>query len=188
MIEDKKIIEGCLKHDRIAQQWLFDKYSRQMLAWCMRYAGSREEAEGILQEALVRVYFNIDEYAGRGSFAGWLRRIVVNAAITHYHRNLKYRHQVNIDDYKVADSSFMDDDDCQFTSDELMGVLNELPPGFRMVFNLYAIEGYKHKEIAKQLNIDQGTSKSQYSRAKALIRAKLDKLAMEKRKPPTEKE
>ncbi|HHU34581.1 MAG TPA: hypothetical protein GXZ49_05050, partial [Bacteroidetes bacterium] len=104
------------------------------------------------------------------------------------HRNLKYRHQVNIDDYKVADSSFMDDDDCQFTSDELMGVLNELPPGFRMVFNLYAIEGYKHKEIAKQLNIDQGTSKSQYSRAKALIRAKLDKLAMEKRKPPTEKE
>jgi RNA polymerase sigma-70 factor (ECF subfamily) len=187
MIEDKKIIEGCLKHDRIAQQWLFEKYSRQMLAWCMRYAESRVEAEDILQDALVRVYFNIDDYTGKGSFAGWLRKIAVNSAITHYHKNLKYRRQVDIDDYIVAESS-MDDNDCQFTSEELMGVLNELPPGFRMIFNLYAIEGYKHKEIAKQLNIDQGTSKSQYSRAKVLIRAKLDKLAMEKCKRPLENE
>ena len=187
MIDDKKIIEGCLKHDRIAQQWLFDKYSRQMLAWCMRYSDSRVEAEDILQDALVRVYFNMEEYAGKGSFSGWLRKIAVNSAISHYHKNLKYRRNVDIEDYIVAEAS-MEDNDCQFTSEELMGVLNDLPPGFRMIFNLYAIEGYKHKEIAKKLNIDQGTSKSQYSRAKVLIRAKLDKLAMEKCQRPLENE
>ncbi len=188
MIEDKKIIEGCLKHDRIAQQWLFDKYSRQMLAWCMRYSENKAEAEDILQDALVRVYFNIEEYSGKGSFSGWLRKIAVNSAISHYHKNLKYRHSVDIDDYIVAEATMDDQDDCRFTADELMGVLNGLPPGFRMIFNLYAVEGYKHKEIAKRLNIDPGTSKSQYSRAKVLIRAKLDKLAMEKCQRPLDEE
>ena len=180
MIDDQKIIEGCRKHDRRAQQELFDSYSRMMLAWCMRYSADKSEAEDILQEALVRVYFNIDEYSGKGSFPAWLRKIAVNAAITHYHKNLKFKHSAELEDYIVSEADCMDTEECMFTADELMSVLNQLPAGFRMVFNLYAIEGYKHREIAKKLDIDTGTSKSQYCRAKMMIREKLDKLSREK--------
>ena len=181
MTDDQQLIDGCLKHDRKAQQELYEKYSRQMLGWCMRYAADRDEAEDMLQEALIRAFLNIEEYKGKGSFGGWLRKLTVNTAINHYQRNLKYRQAVDLEDYIVNDDTNDSFDDCQFTSDELYGVLNALPAGYRIIFNLYAIEGYKHKEIAKQLNIDVGTSKSQYSRAKALIREKLNILSQEKK-------
>jgi len=155
---------------------LYDKYSPLLLGICLRYAESREEAEDILQDSFMRIYFNIDGFKGTGSFPGWLRKIAVNTAITHYHANLKFRHHVDIEDYmstEVAGVSFEED---LFLSEELYQILNELPSGYRMVFNLYAVEGYKHKEIAKILNIDVNTSKSQYSRAKNSIRNKLGNL------------
>jgi RNA polymerase sigma-70 factor (ECF subfamily) len=174
MMSDHQIIELCAKHDRKAQQVLYDRYSRLLLGVCLRYAVDKSEAEDILQDSFVKIFFNIKEYSGSGSFIGWLRKVAVNTAITHYHKNLKYRYHVEIDDYISVETGVTSFEEDFFNSDELYMVLNELPAGYRMVFNLYAVEGYKHKEIADMLGIDTNTSKSQYSRAKAVIRDKLE--------------
>ena len=175
-MSDRQIIELCAKYDRKAQQMLYDKYSRLLLGVCLRYATDKAEAEDILQDSFLKIFYNIKDFTGSGSFIGWLRKVAVNTAITHYHKNLKYRYHVDIEDYVSVEIGITSFEEDFFTSDELYKVLNELPTGYRMVFNLYAVEGYKHKEIAEILGIDTNTSKSQYSRAKAVIRDKLEKL------------
>jgi len=142
----------------------------------MRYASDKAEAEDILQDSFLKIFFRIKDFSGTGSFVGWLRKIVVNTAITSYHANLKYRYHVDIEDYISVETGVEGFDDDFFSADELVKVLNELPRGYRMVFNLYAVEGYKHKEIAEMMGIDTNTSKSQYSRAKAVLRARLEQL------------
>lgn len=176
MVNDREIIKGCAGHDRRAQQLLYDKYSRFLLGICMRYAADKAEAEDILQDSFLKIFFNIKDFSGIGSFAGWLRKVAVNTAITHYHKNLKHRYHIDIEEYVSSETGISSFEEDFFTSDELVKVLNELPAGYRMVFNLYAVEGYKHKEIAELLGIDTNTSKSQYSRAKAVLRDKLEKL------------
>jgi len=176
MMDEQNIIEGCLRHNRKAQKMLWEKYSAYLLGICLRYATDRPEAEDILQDAMLKIYFNMGDYSGIGSFKGWLRKVTVNCAITHYHKNLKHKHHVDIDDFvsvEIGDKGFEED---LYSSEELYIVLNELPPGYRMVFNMYTIEGYKHREIADMLNIDVNTSKSQYSRARAILRKKLEDL------------
>jgi RNA polymerase sigma factor (sigma-70 family) len=176
MMSDQQIIELCAKHDRKAQQILYDRYSRLLLGVCLRYASDKAEAEDILQDSFLKIFFNIQEFTGSGSFIGWLRKVAVNTAITHYHKNLKYRYHVEIEEFESIETGVISFEEDFYTSDELFKVLNELPAGYRMVFNLYAVEGYKHKEIAEMLGIDTNTSKSQYSRAKAVLRDKLEKL------------
>jgi RNA polymerase sigma-70 factor (ECF subfamily) len=176
MMSEQQIIEGCARHERKAQKLLFEKYSRLLLGVCMRYASNKAEAEDILQDSFLKIFFRIGDFSGTGSFVGWLRKVVVNTAITHYHVNLKYRYHVEIEEYVSVESGGAGLDEDFFTSDELYKVLNELPRGYRMIFNLYAVEGYKHKEIAEMMGIDTNTSKSQYSRAKAVIRDKLEQL------------
>jgi len=175
-MSDQQIIELCIRHDRKAQQELYNKYSRLLLGVCMRYANDKAEAEDILQESFLKIFCNIKDFSGTGSFIGWLRKVTVNNAITHYHKNLKYRYHIDIEEYTSFETGVMSFEEDLFTADELYKVLNELPASYRMVFNLYAIEGYKHKEIAEMLGIDTATSKSQYSRAKSVIRDKLNKL------------
>jgi len=143
----------------------------------MRYATDRPEAEDMLQEAFLKIYFNIGEYSGTGSFRGWLRKVTVNTAITCYHRNLRYKHHVDIDDYVSTETGTAGFEEDFCNAEDLYRVLGELSPGYRMVFNLYAIEGYMHHEIAEMLGIDVNTSKSQYSRARAILRKKLEDLA-----------
>ena len=176
MMSDTQIINGCARHDRRSQQALYNRYSRFLLGICLRYATDRAEAEDILQEVFLKIYFNIKDYSGTGSFTGWLRKVAVNTAINHYHKNLKYRYHDNIEEYITVETGVSSFEEDYFTADELYKTLNDLPAGYRMVFNLYAVEGYKHKEIAEMLNIDVNTSKSQYSRAKAVIREELEKL------------
>jgi RNA polymerase sigma factor (sigma-70 family) len=176
MLRDQQIIKLCARHDRKAQQELYDRYSHLLFAICLRYASDRAEAEDILQESFLKIFFNIKDFTGSGSFTGWLRKVTVNTAITHYHKNLKYRYHTDIEEFVSVETGVNSFEEDFFTSDELFKVLNELPAGFRMVFNLYAVEGYKHKEIAEILGIDTSTSKSQYSRAKAAIRARLETL------------
>jgi len=176
MMSDQKIIEGCARHDRKSQQVLYDKYSHFLLGVCLRYATDKSEAEDILQDSFLKIFFNIKDYSGTGSFIGWLRKVAVNTAITHYHKNLKYRYHIEIEEYVSVETGVLSFEEDFFNSEELFMVLNELPSGYRMVFNLYAIEGYKHKEIAEIMGIDTNTSKSQYSRAKGVIREKLEKL------------
>jgi len=177
MMSEQHIIEGCLRHSRKAQQMLWKNYSGYLLGVCMRYATDRPEAEDMLQEAFMRIFFNLGEYSGTGSFRGWLRKVTVNTAITYYNRNLRHKHHSDIDDYvnqEIGSAGFEED---FYSAGELYKVLGELAPGYRMVFNLYAIEGYMHQEIAEMLGIDINTSKSQYSRARAILRNKLVELA-----------
>lgn len=179
-MNEQNIIEGCRKHDRKAQQQLWKQYSGYLLGVCMRYASDRPEAEDMLQEAFLKIFFNLGDFSGTGSFKGWLRKVTVNTAITWYHRNLRYKHHSDIEEYVTVETGTegFEDDFC--TAEDLYKVLNELSPGYRMVFNLYTIEGYRHHEIAEMLGIDVNTSKSQYSRARAILRKKLGELAMMK--------
>ena len=177
MISEEQIIEGCASHERKAQKVLYEKYSHLLFGVCLRYAAGRAEAEDILQESFLKIFSRIRDYTGRGSFTGWMRKIVINTALTHYHANLKHRNNVGIEEYSISEAAASGFDEDLFSSEELYKVLNDLPNGYRIVFNLYAVEGYKHKEIAEILGIDLNTSKSQYSRAKAAIREKLEKLS-----------
>src|SRR5512133_2931735 len=102
MMSDQEIIEGCVRHERKAQQELYDRYSQCLFGICIRYSKDRAEAEDILQESFLRIYFKIQDFTGKGSFSGWLKKIVVNMALTHYQRNLKYRYHVEIEDYVSA--------------------------------------------------------------------------------------
>jgi RNA polymerase sigma factor (sigma-70 family) len=177
MMSEHDIISGCLRHSRKAQQMLWKHYSGYLLAVCMRYAADRSEAEDMLQEAFIRIFFNLGDYTGTGSFRGWLRKVTVNAAITYYNKNLRHKHHIDIDDYVSTETGTAGFEDDFCTAEDLYRVLGELSPGYRMVFNLYTLEGYKHHEIADMLGIDVNTSKSQYSRARAVLRKKLEELA-----------
>ena len=109
MMSDQQIMDGCANHERKAQQVLYDKYSKFLLGICMRYATDKAEAEDILQDSFLKIYSNIKDFSGTGSFIGWLRKVAVNTAITHYHKNLKFRYHVDIEEYvsvEVGVSSF----------------------------------------------------------------------------------
>ncbi len=170
----EQIIEKCRHNDRKAQKVLYDCYAAAMLGICIRYCKNKNEAEDVLQEAFYKIFTHIDQYRGDGPFEAWMKRIVVNTAINHYHA-LK-SHMVEDDITQVHEylPEIAITPSQGYTADELLKVINSLPQGYKMVFNLYAIEGYKHSEIAAMLGIDENTSKSQYSRAKALIRQKLE--------------
>lgn len=177
MIDDQYLIKRCIQKDRKCQRILYEKYAALMLGVCMRYTENKAEAEDILQEGFLKVFINIGKYSGKGKFISWIKSIMINTAINHFHSNKKYRDHSDIEslhDGSISDKNVLSGLE-RLNEEDLLKVITELPPGFRMIFNLYAIEGYKHHEIAGMLNIDEGTSKSQYSRAKKLIRTKLEK-------------
>jgi RNA polymerase sigma factor (sigma-70 family) len=169
------IISGCQKMDRKAQKELYDKYSPVLFGMALRYASCSTEAEDMLQEAFINIFKNINQYKGHGSFEGWMKRILINASIGYIRKYKKYLNDSfdDVQEIKVKGVSFEDSD---FTKDELLNAIHSLPEGFRIVFNLYAIEGYKHREIAEILDIQVGTSKSQYSRARQMLMNKLNNL------------
>jgi RNA polymerase sigma-70 factor (ECF subfamily) len=179
MHNEQQIIEGCLKNSRKAQKMLYDKYASKFLGMCVRYAKDKLEAEDILQDGFLKIFGRISQYSGLGSFEGWMKRIIVNTAITNYRQNLKHYYKQHIDEVNETDmeSSFSE---IEYTLDELLKVIQNLPPGYKMVFNMFAIEGFQHKEIAEMMGIDVTTSKSQYSRARKLLRQKLEELKKEK--------
>ena len=179
MHNEEEIISKCIKNDRKAQKMLYNNYAPGLLGVCIRFTGNRQEAEDILQEGFVKIFLNIIKFEGRSSLASWMRRIMVNTAITLYHKNLKHQYHQDIDDHheEMGDNTYREQ---EFTREELMNVISGLPAGYRMVFNLYAIEGYKHREIAEIMEIDTNTSKSQYSRARKIIQSKLQELKKEK--------
>lgn len=176
MNSDSHILSGCIKGKPDAQRELYEKYSRLLLGICIRYAGSVEEAEDILQEGYVKIFLNISHFKGEGSLLAWMRRIMINTAITAYHKSLKHRYHDDIGEIKETDMEEMTFDEADFTAEELKNVIARMPEGYRMVFNLYAIEGYKHREIADLLEIDENTSKSQYSRSRRWLQERLLKL------------
>lgn len=171
MKDPREIIDACLKNDRAAQKQLYNFFARKMYGVCLRYAGNAEEAQDILQEGFIKVFSHLSTYTGSGSFEGWVRRIMVNTALE------KYREKVLL--YSITDMeeqiSDMEDERVSFPCSEadLLALIQELPPRYRMVFNLYAIEGYTHKEIAQIMGINEGTSKSNLARARIVLQDKL---------------
>ncbi len=175
MYNEKEIIEGCKKQNRKAQKMLYDRYASKFLGICMRYAKDRQEAEDTLQEAFLKIFERIDQYTFSGAFEGWMRRIIVNTAISNYRKNLKHYNHFDVDEIKEYEED-VNTADLEFTMEEMLRVIQSLSPGYRTIFNLYAIEGYSHKEIAEMLGIDVATSKSQYSRARKVIQYRLAKI------------
>lgn len=167
----ENIIQGCRKKNRKAQQLLYERFSPTMYAVCLRYSGSTEDAQDILHEGFLKVFDKIDQYKSKGSFEGWVRRIMVNTALE------KFRNQYRVlslqdreSEYDSPDPQDMTD---SITAKELMVFIQELSPKYRVVFNLYAIEGYSHKEIGEMLDISEGTSKSNLSRARSILQEKV---------------
>jgi len=171
-MSDEEMLEGCMAKNELAQRQLYERYKRVMTGVCMRYADRYEEAQDIVQNGFIKVFKKIDTFSGKGSLEGWIRRIMVNTALDHLRSNKAQRFNVNIDDvdFKLKKESMAEDN---LQAEDLLRLIRDLPTGYRTVFNLYAIEGYSHKEISEQLNISENTSKSQYSRARALLQKKL---------------
>ena len=177
MLNEEQLIKRCRKRDKNAQKLLFERYAGLLLGVCIRFATDISEAEDILQEGFVKIFFKIGDYSGTGSFYNWMRKIMINMAITNYYKTRKHHFQYDIEKVDEMGIERVNLKESDFTHEELLKVISELPEGYRVVFNLYAIEGFKHKEIAGILNIDINTSKSQYSRAKKVIRRKLVELS-----------
>ncbi len=174
MMNERRLIEGCARHNGKAQHLLYDKYSAFLLGICLRYSGDRPEAEDILRECFIRIFTSIEDFKKKGSFEEWLRKVAVTTAIAHYLKIPKPTPGIDNEGFVSQETGDLNFDEDFLTAEELYGILNGLPAGNRMVFNLYAIEGFKHKEIALMLNIDSDSSRSQYNRAKLLIMEKLE--------------
>ncbi len=164
---DEKLIKGCQKGKREFQQALYDKYSDGMYLVALRYSKMQQEAEDILQEAFLKVFNNIKNFRKDSSLAYWIKRIVVNTALNHQRSKLYLYPMVDVTD--LTDRSVDETAISNLSYEELLALIQKLPSGCQVIFNLFAIEGYKHNEIAEMLKISEGTSKSQYSRAKSIL-------------------
>lgn len=171
MESEKALIAGCCKGDRKAQRELFNLYSKKMKVVAMRYSKSDQEAEDILQESFIKIFEKISTFRAESKLDFWVKRIVVNTALNHQRSKLYLFPMVDVQDLNVSEDSSFSLADFHFR--ELLNMIQELPHGCQVIFNLFAIEGYSHKEIAELLNISEGTSKSQYARAKSLLKAKI---------------
>ena len=173
MTEIKNIIKGCLNGDRRDKELLYRRHAAKLYAVCLQYSGNDEEARDILQEGFIKIFENLVHYKHEGSFEGWMRRIVVNTALEKYrNRHNLYR----VDDIDTIPEQDAEPDNMDYSGlgvSDLLDIIRELPPKYRMVFNLYAIEGYSHKEISKMVNISEGTSKSNLSRARVILQRRV---------------
>ncbi len=168
-----RIIRGCQENDPGAQRELYDMFRTKMFGICMRYAGNYDDAQDILQDGFIKVFEKISQFGFKGAFEGWIRKVIVNTALEKYRIHYK---QVTVEEFKSGSET---EDSGDITSDidagELVRIVQELSPRYRVVFNLYAIEGYSHKEIGEMLKISEGTSKSNLSRARAILQEKVNK-------------
>lgn len=173
MQEISKIIKGCLAGNRRDQELLYRRHASKLYAVCLQYSGNDEEARDILQEGFIKIFENLHHYRNVGSFEGWMRRITVNTALEKY----RSRHNLYmVDDIDTIPEPDADPDNSDYAgleANDLLCIIRELPPKYRMVFNLYAIEGYSHKEISGLMNISEGTSKSNLSRARSILQRRV---------------
>ena len=173
MQDEQQLIDGCVKEDRKAQRGLYERYSKQMYVVSLRYSKSVQEAEDILQESFIKIFQNIKKFRNESKLSSWIKRIVINTALNYQRSKLYLFPMVDVDNTNLhLESNFTL---ANYHFKDLLKLIQKLPPGCQMVFNLYAIEGYSHKEIADMVKISEGTSKSQYSRAKSLLKEMLCK-------------
>jgi len=168
------LIEGCIKNDALSQRELYNKYSSKMLGICYRFAYNKNDAQDILQEGFIKIFSQIHTFQNKGSFEGWVRRIIVNSCINYIKRNKKYSDNLDLT-YATNIHAKQDSLSTILLAKQVVECIRLLPIGFRTVLNLYAIEGYSHKEIAEMLDIQESTSRSQYTRAKGILESILIK-------------
>ncbi len=178
-MDDNALVRKCMEGDPRAQRALFERFASKMLGVCIRYTKDVEQAEDVLQDAFVKVFTKLEHYNGVGSLEGWIRRIMVNTALDQIRKNVKFQDNVAIDqvDYKLEKEGHILEG---LMEEDLLKLISEMPVGYKTVFNMFAIEGYSHKEIADEMGISENTSKSQYSRARAFLKAKLEELGIER--------
>ncbi|MCF8374482.1 MAG: sigma-70 family RNA polymerase sigma factor [Bacteroidales bacterium] len=202
MVVEKQLIKDCKQFDEKAQRKLYEKYSPVMFGICLRYCKKREEAEDLLQEGFLTIFTKIGQYSGEGSFIGWMRRVMVNTVLMSFRRKSHNEHHLDIGEvnelrivhHHGEDIPDADPDDVKamieqadFSQEELLDAANKLPEGYRMVFNLSVVEGYKHREVAEALGISESTSKSQLLRARKVLQKNLYALSQEKNKEKIKK-
>jgi len=169
--KDIELIEGCKRKDAQAQKCLYDRYAGKLYALCCRYIKEKMEAEDVLIIAFTKILDRMDQYKGEGSFEGWMKRVVVNESLTYLRKNKNMYLEMDIE---AADREpDLEKLESHLQAEDLMKMIEGLPSGYRIVFNLYAIDGYSHKEIAEQLGISENTSKSQLSRARVALQKSL---------------
>jgi len=179
LISQQEIIKGCAEGKRQAQEDLYRMFAGKMYSVCLRYSRDQDEAKDNLQDGFIKVYSNIRQFKGSGSFEGWIRRIMVNTALQKYrgHLQLYALNDSESKAYNIPVENVME----AMGEKELLDMIRELPPRYKLVFNMFAIEGYSHKEISAMLDITEGTSKSNLSRARDILQDKLKKI-MDERK------
>ena len=155
--EIKKIIKGCIAGDRRDQELLYRRHAAKLYAVCLQYSGNDEEARDILQEGFIKIFGNLDNYKFEGSFEGWMHRITVNTALERFRSRHNLYRVDDIDTIQEPETEPDNQDYAGLEANDLIEIIRELPPKYRMVFNLYAIEGYSHKEIGEMLRISEGT-------------------------------
>lgn len=165
---EEALLHGCIKNNPVAQRALYDKYSHKMFAVCYRYAHNREDAEDMLQEGFIKVFSQIHKFENRGALEGWIRRIMIHTCINILKKNKRFNESV---DLIHAGSLHVREDSIPsiVQAKEVVECIRMLPLGYRTVLNLYAIEGFSHKEISTILDVEESTSRSQYTRAKAML-------------------
>lgn len=166
MTEDL-LIAGCLNNSPVAQRELYNRYSPKMLSVCYRFAHNREDAEDMLQEGFIKVFTQIHTFQNKGAFEGWIRRIIVHTCINVLKRNKRFNEAVDIE--QAAEAHVRESIPAILQAKQVVECIRLLPVGYRTVLNLYAIEGYSHKEIGEILEIEESTSRSQYTRAKNML-------------------
>jgi len=172
-LDEKELLRACVKQEPRAQRTLYELYSPKMLTVCIRYVGDKERARDILHDGFITVFEKIDSYNGTGSFEGWLRRIFVNTALMSLRKGdvLKFSDELSDVGRELSVESTVLG---KISSQELLRLISQMPAGFRAVFNMYAIEGYSHQEIAKEFKISEGSSRSQLSRARVWLQERLE--------------
>lgn len=174
---EEELLEGCRKGKPAAQRDLYERLAPKMLGVCIRYIKDREEAEHVMIGGIVKVFDKMDQFKGEGSFEGWVRRIIVNDCLMYIRKNRSMSLQTDID--TINDHPNLKTMEDALDVEDLLKLINELPVGYRTVFNLYAIEGFNHAEIGKMLEISENTSKSQLSRARKWLQTRLVKIESE---------
>lgn len=168
--EETEIIKLAVENNRQAQQQIYSRFSSKMLSVCRQYIKDIQLAEDVMITAFMKVFTNLSKFEHKGSFEGWIRRIMVNECISY----LRVQKKVKFTEDEIYVEESFNAIDSKFSTDQIQFLIDALPDGYRMIFNLYAIEGYKHNEIATMLGINEGTSKSQLSHARKMLQTQIN--------------
>jgi len=166
----KKLINQCAKNDRKAQEEIYQIFAGKLFSVCLKYSKNKQEAQDNFQDGFITIFEKIGQFKFNGSFEGWMKRVMINTVL------LKYRNKtvLNIVTEEIPDEVIVDIDDDEISLDFLLSLIQSLPDRYRMVFNLYVLDGYSHREISKMVQIAEGTSKSNLARARAILKQKID--------------